>query len=156
MLLRIAVAGLLGASLGPASPRPDAPDQAPAQAPPRTADQLIARFRKAHESRAIATILGLIYWGNAEPEMHRTMERNIAADFGLAIKGIALQPLAKDQRLEYTRNGVLYRPTLRPVGQLKVEFLPEPGKDQQLRSSSYLVGIQDGVYFLLTAAPVPR
>ena len=85
MLLRIAVAGLLGASLGPASPRPDTPDQAPAQAPPRTADQLIARFRKAHESRAIATILGLIYWGNAEPEMHRTMERNIAADFGLVI-----------------------------------------------------------------------
>ena len=31
--------------------------------------------------RAIASILGLVYWGTAEPEMHRSMEHTIAADF---------------------------------------------------------------------------
>ena len=101
-------------------------------------------------------MLGLVYWGSAEPEMHRSVEHTIAADFGLVIKRISLQPLAANETLEYTQHGVTYRPTLRPIGRLQVEFLPEPGTDQRQRSTTYLVGVKDGVYFLLTAAPVTR
>ena len=144
---RIVLGGLLCALLGSAGP---------GQTPPRTADQLIAQFRKAHQARAIASMLGLVYWGTAEPEMHRSVEHTIAADSGLVIKRISLQPLAANETLEYTQHGVTYRPTLRPIGRLQVEFLPQPGTDQQQRSTTYLVGVKDGVYFLLTAAPVTR
>jgi len=144
---RIVLGGLLCALLGSAGP---------GQTPPRTADQLIAQFKKAHQTRAIASMLGLVYWGTAEPEMHRSVEHTIAADFGLVIKRISLQPLAANETLEYTQHGVTYRPTLRPIGRLQVEFLPQPGTNQQQRSTTYLVGVKDGVYFLLTAAPVTR
>ena len=88
--------------------------------------------------------------------MRRTMERSITADFDLVIKRISLQPLAPDETLEYTQHGITYRPTLPALGRLKVEFIPHPGGNQQVRSSSYLVGVKDNAYFLLTAAPVTR
>ena len=72
---------------------------------------------------------------------------------GLVIKRISLQPLAANETLEYTQHGVTYRPTLRSIGRVQVEFLPQPGTDQQQRSTTYLVGVKDGVYFLLTAEP---
>ena len=147
MFSRIVLGGLLCASLGSAGP---------GQTPPRTADQLIAQFKKAHQTRAIASILGLVYWGTVEPEMHRSVEHTIAADFGLVIERISLQPLGANETLEYTQHGVTYRPTLRPIGRLRVEFLPQPGTDQQQRSTAYLVGVKDGVYFLLTAGPGTR
>ena len=156
MFSRIVVGGLLCALLGSAGPGPAAFGLARTPTPPRTADQLIAQFRKAHQTRAIASMLGLVYWGTAEPEMHRSVEHTIAADFGLVIKRISLQPLAANETLEYSQHGVTYRPTLRPNGRLQVEFLPQPGTDQQQRSTTYLVGVKDGVYFLLTAAAVTR
>jgi hypothetical protein len=156
MLLRIAVGGLLFASLGSARRGPAAFDVRPTQGSARTADQLIAQFRRAHETRATGSILRLVYWGTAEPAVRRTMERSITADLDLVIKRISLQPLAPDETLEYTQHGVTYRPTLQPVGRMNVEFIPQPGRNQQVRSSSYLVGVKDKVYFLLTAAPVTR
>jgi len=113
-LLGIVAGGLLYASVGHA------------QAAPRTADQLIARFRQAHESKALQSVLRLVYWGKAEPAMHASLERSVTADFKRAIK------------------------------RMKVEFVPQPGADQGITSTSYLVGVKDGVYFLVTAEPVAR
>jgi hypothetical protein len=155
MLFRVVAGGLLCASLGSQWSPAAALEGVRIQGAPHSADQLIAQFKQAHQTRAIASILGLVYWSTAGREMHQTMERSIAADFGRVIERITFQPLATET-LEYTRRGVTYRPTLRPIGRLQVEFRPQPGKGPEVRSSSYLVGVKDGIYFLLTAAPVPR
>ena len=113
-------------------------------------------FRRAHESRDAEAILRLVYWQGTDGETRKSVEEGVAADFGLPIKSIRMESLAADDKLEYTRSGVTYRPNLAPVGKMRVEFEPPAGGQLTAQSSGYLIGVKDGAYFIATAAPVSR
>jgi hypothetical protein len=123
---------------------------------PHTADQLIQQFRASHQKHSRPDIERLVFWGGAAQELRRSTERHIADDFPLTIARVTIRPLATDERLEYTKDGVTYRPTLRPVGRLTVEFVAGSGAAGGVTSTTYLVGVSDGVYFIVSAEPVRR
>ena len=140
-------------SVAPLAKAQAAPDSS---RPPHTTDQLIQQFRTAHQKHSGPDIARLVFWGGASQDLRRSTERHIADDFPMRIARVTVQPLAPDERLEYTRDGVTYRPTLRPVGRLTVEFVPGGGAAGGVTATSYLVGVKDGVYCLLSAEPVRR
>ena len=140
-------------SVAPLASAQAAPDSSRA---PHTTDQLIQQFRTAHQKRSIPDVARLVFWGGASQDLRRSTERHIADDFPMRIARVTVRPLAPDERLEYTRDGVTYRPTLRPVGRLTVEFVPGVGTAGGVTATSYLVGLKDGVYYLLSAEPVRR
>ena len=123
---------------------------------PHTADQLMQQFRAAHQKHSLPDIERLVFRGGAAAELRRSTERHIADDFPLTIARVTISPLATDERLEYTKDGVTYRPTLRPVGRLTVEFVPGSGVAGGITSRSYLVGVRGGIYYIVTAEPVRR
>ncbi|MFQ5904636.1 MAG: hypothetical protein ACE5JO_13205 [Candidatus Binatia bacterium] len=87
----------------------------------------------------------------------KSFERHTQADFGLAIREIVFEELSEDKVLEYTLGGITYRPNLRPMGRMRVKFSPAKGTGQiRATSTSYLVGIKDGTYLIVLAAPVAR
>src|ERR1051326_6665920 len=132
-----------------------APDSSRA---PHTADQLIQQFRAAHQKHSLPDVERLVFWGGAAQELRRSTERHIADDFPLTIARVTIRPLASDERLEYTKDGVTYpptpRPTLRRVGRLTVEFVPGSGAAAGVTSTSYLVGVRGGVYYIVSAEAV--
>ncbi len=123
---------------------------------PRTADQLIQRFRVAHQKHCVPEISRLIYWGGAANGLRLSTERHIADDFPMAIARVTIEPLAAGEMLQYTKDGVTYRPTLRPIGRMKVEFLRGRDASGGVTATSYLMGVKDGAYYLLSAEPVQR
>ncbi len=69
-----------------------------------------------------------------------------------------MEELSKDEKLEYTLRGVTYRPNLKPLGRMRVEFaLPTEGQvTTQITSSGYLVGVKDGKHYIVTAVPTTQ
>ncbi len=118
---------------------------------PTTSLELIEQFTDAHLANDLEGILRLVYWAGADAQHKAVFEDAVQADLGRPIAKVHVAELDADQTLEYTRDGVVYRPNLPPIGWLHVEF--EEMRDGII-GASYLVGIEDGVYVLVTAAPV--
>ena len=152
--LRFALVLLVVRGPLPASAR--AQSSADSSRAPHTTDQLIQAFRVAHQKHSLAGVARLVYWGGTSQDMRRSSERAIADDFPMAIVRVTMQPLAQGEMLQYTKNGVTYRPTLRAIGRMKVEFVPRSSSTATETVTSYLVGIKDGVYYLLTAEQVSK
>jgi hypothetical protein len=147
---------LLLAVGGPVPPLAGAQATPDSSRAPHSSDDLIRRFRAAHQKHSLPEIERLVFWGGAAQDLRRSTERHIADDFRLTIARVTIQPLAADERLEYTKDGITYRPTLRPVGRLMVEFDPAGGAAGGVTSTTYLVGVRAGNYYIVSAEPVRR
>ena len=122
--------------------------------PPRSPEALADAFREAHEDSDLVALSRLVYWEQVDARTRSSFEKQSSADFGLEISDLVVEPVDPDMKLEYTLEGVTYRPNLDPVGRLRVEF--EPGEADGMpttRSTSYLFGTRDGVYWIATSAP---
>ena len=117
------------------------------------AEQLKKSFRVAHDRRDADAIERLFFWGSSDSATRNSTDRAIRADFGMSIKSIAIEPLAQHEMLSYTLHGASYRPSLPPIGHLKVTFQPPASGLVTSQSTSYLVGVRNGVYLLVTAVP---
>ena len=117
------------------------------------AAQLIRNFRVAHERHDAAAIEKLFYWGNSDSVTRNSTDRAIRADFGMSVKTLAIEPLAQHEMLSYKMKGVTYRPSLPPIGHLKVTFRPPANGLVTSQATTYLVGVHNGVYMLVTAVP---
>ena len=122
----------------------------PAAATGRTRDQLIDAYKKAHAAKDIDAMMKLVYWGQTANDDH-SMERNLfIVDFDSEITSVTIEPLKADALLEYTRDGVTWRPTLPPIGRLTITFkVGESGN----AGSSVLVAEKDGSHHVVFAAP---
>lgn len=124
---------------------------------PASFQELAAQFEIAHQNQDIDALRRFVYWNGVDETTRKSFERHTQADFGLAIREIVFEKLLKDKVLEYTLGGITYRPNLRPIGRMRVKFLPAKGTGQiRPTSTSYLVGIKDGTYLIVLAAPVAR
>ena len=121
---------------------------------PRSTDQLMQHFRAAHDHRDLAAMGDLFCFDPAAPAMPLGTTALLKADFTRAIVRLSMQPVGNGQKFEYVQDGVTYRPTLPPIGWLKIEFEHGPGAKPE--STSMLVGVSGGVYYLLSGAAVRR
>jgi len=127
-----------------------------AEEPPKSPQALADAFEDAHEDADIVALSRLVYWDRADERTRTSFEKHSSADFGLEISEVVVEPVDPEMKLEYTLDGVTYRPNLEPAGRLRVEFEPgEAGGLPTTHSTSYLFGTRDGVYWIATSAPVP-
>ena len=127
-----------------------------AQSAPRSRDQLIARIQQAFDRHSIDEMRQLVFWGRADATTRESFDRHAAGDFDVQVGRISVEPVRPTEQLEYRVNGIAYRPTLPPLGRVNIDFVVPAGARARSRSTSYLFGVRDGAYYLLTAEPASR
>ena len=128
-----------------------APDSSRA---PRTADELIQRFRAAHQARSVADIAHLIYWGGVGEYVQRSTERQIVDDFPLTIARVTIQLLSADEFPHYSNDAKTYRPAILVTHRMRVEFLSGSASSGGVTARLYLVGVKQGTFYLIRTEPV--
>jgi hypothetical protein len=116
-----------------------------------TREALVAKVRAALASHDSAALQALVYRpkGSA-PSGTDTFGRVISAAFHMGpVSDVRIVPVPTDEVLEYTRDGVTYRPALPPIGQLIVT-LGTGGNSSDIKM---FVGQIDGRDYITLAAP---
>jgi hypothetical protein len=122
---------------------------------PGSPDELATRYQQAHEAQDLDALRGLVCWDRVDEVTRASVERQIEKELGRSIEAVRVEPLSEGFELEYTLDGVTYRPNLTPVRRIRIEFtMPEKGEPNLSTSMSFLVGERDGTYLITTAAPV--
>ena len=122
-------------------------------APPKNANELIARVQQAFDHRSLAEMRQLVYWGRSNADAKTSFDRLASTDFNQKPAKISIAALGANEKLEYTLNGITYRPTLKAAGRVTIDFVVPPGAKMTGSSTSYLYGVRNGGYYLLTAEP---
>ena len=125
-------------------------------------DQLVALYKQKHSEGDLEGLLALIHWDGVEDNVRGLIRGSLQNDIDheLLEARFESQP-PSTRRLEYTRNGVVYRLNLRAVGGLVVRYSPNkepprPGSGR-VTGSTYKLGVsEDGTYRITLAAPVGR
>lgn len=116
---------------------------------PESAAELAKQFCSAHTAGDYAAIEKLIYWQGVEKKMKNDTEQQISARFPMKIRRcyVTSRPSVFSAK-SYNMNGKTYRPNLKPIGTLRVEF--------DLRDNfmtGFLVGKANGNFYITLAAP---
>jgi hypothetical protein len=130
--------------------------QTPPPAAPRSAAELAARYRQAHDTKDIDAIAQLFFWGASTSKNRELVMSFIMQDVAHAIRGVSVKPIDSTDLTRYTQNGVSYQTTLAPTAKLVIDFLPreEGGRKYTSEQTSYFIGVRNGEYWLATAEPV--
>lgn len=110
--------------------------------------QLYQRYFALKDEQKLAT---LVYWPGVEQRDRAGFLRSVRGDLNHRLRKIDFVSLDAGAKLEYTLDGVVYAPALPPVGRMVISFEDE-GAVTHL-STSYLVGVKDGRYYVDLAAP---
>lgn len=129
--------------------------QAEAIAPPRSAEELAERFRRAQEKHDVEAIQRLFYWGASDAGTRAAVSAMISQDASHAARKVFVTSLGTNELTEYTKGGVVYRTTLPPTAKLTIDFVPRDahGGHYTSEQTSYFIGVRDGAYWLVTAEP---
>ena len=121
-------------------------------------DELATRYQEAHEAGDLDALRSLVFWDGVDELTRTSVERQIEKELGRAIASVQVEPLSEGFALEYTLDGVTYRPNLEPVRRLRIEFAkpetPDEGSASLSGSMSFLVGEREGGYLITASAPV--
>jgi hypothetical protein len=126
-----------------------------------SAEELRSLFEQRAAVHDLAGLHALVFSGAGENDW-KLFDRMIEQGFQYEIVNVEITNLEEDEVLEYTSNGVKYRPTLAPVGRLVVKYRPRgndpdaPAGEVTVRSleTSFLVGVETGRFYITFAAPV--
>jgi hypothetical protein len=142
-----------GSAIVPGSAR----GQTESSLPPHSADDLVQRYQKAHNDKNAAAVSQLFYWGNANAQTRKQVQRFIVRDIARPTRSVAIKRLSGDQATTYTQHGIRYHMTLDPVARLEIEFAPRTvsGASMSSEITTYAVGFHQGAYYLITAEPMP-
>jgi len=151
LLRALAILACIGLAARPAGARMADPQRGAAQAGAPTTTELAARFRRAHDAQSLDDLRRLVYWGRATEDLRKSFERIASGDFGKAITRAVVEAVAPGEVLEYSQNGIAYKPTLPPTGRLKVAFASAGLVRNE--TTAYLVGRSNDTYYLLLAEP---
>ncbi len=122
----------------------------------KSTQELMEKYRNAHETNDIKAAEVLYYWVGVDEETKKAVLDSFRKNFGRQIKSIKTENLKQTDVLEYTRNGIVYRPNLPTVGWLAIEFQTAGGETGLSKKTSYLLGNKEGRYYLTTAVPIQR
>lgn len=110
--------------------------------------QLYSRYFQQKDEQKLAT---LVCWKGVEPRDRDGFFRSLRNDLKHRLQNVKFVPLDTGVKLEYTLNGVTYIPVLPAIGRMVASYKDE-GNVKHL-STSYLVGVKDGKYYIDLATP---
>lgn len=116
-------------------------------------EQLATLYKRYFEAKDVEKLKALVYWSGVQPSDRESFARSLEFDLKYQLQDVRLVPLQRGEKLEYSRNGVTFRPTLTPVGRLIATY-KGAGTTRSV-STSYLVGRKEGRYFITLASPAP-
>jgi len=105
--------------------------------------QLYQRFFEQKDEQSLAK---LVYWQGVEQRDRDGFLRSLRNDLKYRLKKIDLVPLDAGVKLEYTLDGITYVPALPAIGRMIVSY--EDQDNVKHLSTSYLVGVKDGRYYI--------
>lgn len=111
--------------------------------------KLIYDFLYAYDENDVEAFKELVYWGNANEEVRNLTIGRFESDLDMYISDISFDPLFDEQKPELDIEGVRYKMTLNPIGNLTVVY-----QGDEMWVMYYPVGVKDGVYYIIVTAPV--
>lgn len=150
----------------PASDSKAAPDDASATQTAETSrvvadrrlefEDLAAAVREAHERRDVNGFARLIIGLPGQPADVQNHLDLFQADLDRMLEDIEFLPLDDTESLEYTLNGVVYRPASAPEGWMRMDLRTLSGNDSEstdVEVTRMLVGMVHGEWWIISAAP---
>ena len=122
-------------------------------ASPESEAQFIANAKAAFDTKDSGQLLKLMCWDGVAPEEKNKINLPMSVLVKRPVKQIELVAPPDPQKLEYTRDGVTYRPNLVVIKLLMVTFKSDKTADVST-PITFPVGEKDGKLFIATAAPV--
>jgi hypothetical protein len=119
---------------------------------PEAKAQFIADVKVAFDTKDSTKLLDLVFWEGVSPEMKKMITQQMSGLVQQTVAQIELIALDPESKLEYTRDGITYRPNLTVVNQLKITFKSDNPANPS--SAAMPVGEKGGKLFITTAAPV--
>jgi len=116
--------------------------------------ELASLYRQYFEKKDTQNIRSLVYWPGVLDFERNSFNRSVNYDMEFKLQKIEIAPLDKNQMLEYTREGITYKPTLKPLCKLVATYVPHGDLDKL--STSYLVGVRDKRYYIILASPASK
>jgi hypothetical protein len=113
--------------------------------------QLYQRYFQQKDERKLAT---LVYWPGVEQRDRDGFFRSLRGDLNYRLQKVEFLPLDPGLKLEYTLSGITYVPALPPVGRVVATY--EGQGNVNHASTSYLVGVKDGRFYITLAVPKPK
>lgn len=110
--------------------------------------QLYSRYFQQKDEQKLAT---LVYWKGVEQRDRDGFFRSLRNDLKHRLQNVKFVPLDTGVSLEYTLGGVTYMPALPAIGRMVASY--EDQDNVKNPSTSYLVGVKDGTYYIDLATP---
>lgn len=110
--------------------------------------ELYSRYFQQKDEQKLAT---LVYWQGVDQRDRDGFLRGLRNDLKHRLQKIKFLPLDKGVKLEYTLGGVTYMPVLPAIGHMVASY--EDEDNVKNLSTSYLVGVKDGKYYIDLASP---
>jgi len=105
--------------------------------------QLYQRYFQQKDEQRLAT---LVYWRGVAPRERDGFVRSLRNDLKYRLKKVEFVPLDAGMKLEYTLEGATYVPALPAIGRMVASY-EDQGNVKNL-STSYLIGVKDGKYYI--------
>lgn len=105
--------------------------------------QLYQRYFQQKDEQKLAM---LVYWQGVEQRDREGFVRSLRNDLKYRLKKVEFVPLDAGVKLEYTLEGATYVPALPVIGRMVASY-EDQGNVKHL-STSYLIGVKDGKYYI--------
>ena len=111
-------------------------------------------YQHYFEQRDESKLGTLVYWRDVRQRERGSFFRSIRTDLNYRLQKVELVPLDPSFKMEYTLDGITFRPALPPIARMVATY--EGQGNVRHFSTSYLVGVKDGRYYIDLAAPATR
>jgi len=119
-------------------------------------DQLADRYFAAIKKKDLKSAYALVYWKTVDKHSEDLARNSIKSDMESLVSSVKVVPFKHNEKLQYSIKGVVYRPTLPPVGRLFITYTPNSASETRITSTSYLVGKSGGSYWITLASAVKQ
>lgn len=117
-------------------------------------DELASLYQRYFTGRRVDQLRTLVFWPGVRERERNSFNRSLDFDLKYQLASVALAPLDENQKLEYTIDRTLFRPTLTPVAKLVATY---NGRGEvKTFSTSYMVGVRNNRYYITLASPIAK
>jgi hypothetical protein len=112
-------------------------------------NQILTAFRAAHESKKIDEVARLVRFQTQDSARRASWLKDVTAAFPSKISSIKIVPFAEYAFVLPESERKRLAATMKPANWLLVEFAPQQSDSGRSESTSYLIGLENGAYFIV-------
>src|SRR5258708_4121633 len=117
-----------------------------------TVEDLAKALHDAYRAKDANAVLALFYLRNVSESTKASILKSAHYDFQNDIASVDITEPTSGNVYQYVQDGITYSVTLPVIKEAKISFVKTASGQTFTR---YYVGIHDGAYYLVTAAPLP-